>query len=192
MSSKSVFGSIIGSVLITLGIIWGLSFVGFLPGVDTKNTLIQTQYGEWNSPAYVFDHQLTPVKMPETELTITINSDSRLYVTFSAMAILTLTDTFTTRQGYNISLGIENVGNRTIQANFYDDAPAITSVIRQISINLYMNYMTPRLPAGTYKVELFWNSVFDAPGDNSLSVAHFGGYTPFNFTRTLLVQELSS
>ncbi len=191
MSSKSVIGSIIGSVLITMGIIWGLAFVGFLPGVDTKNTLIQTQYGEWNSPAYVFDYQLTPVKMPDTELTITINADSRLYMTFSAMAILSLDLTFTTRQGYNISLGVENIGNRTIQANFYDDTPA-TGQFRQISINLYINYMTPRLPAGTYKVELFWNSVFDAPGDNSLSVAHSSGYTPFNFTRTLLVQELSA
>jgi len=174
-----------------MGIIWSLAFVGFLPGVDTKNTLIQTQYGEWNSPAYVFDYQLTPVKMPDTELTITINADSRLYMTFSAMAILSLDLTFTTRQGYNISLGVANVGNRTIQANFYDGASA-TGQVRQISINLYINYMTPRLPAGTYKVELFWNSVFDAPGDNSLSVAHFGGYTPFNFTRTLLVQELSA
>jgi len=175
-----------------MGIIWSLAFVGFLPGVDTKNTLIQTQYGEWNSPAYVFDYQLTPVKMPDTELTITINANSRLYMTFSAIAILSLSDTFTGRQGYNISLGVENIGNRTIQANYYDDTPAVTGVFRQISINLYIDYMTPRLPAGIYKVDLFWNSMYDASGDNSLSVAHSGGYTPFNFTRTLLVQELSA
>jgi hypothetical protein len=192
MSSKSVIGSIIGSVLITMGIIWGLAFVGFLPGVDTKNTLIQTQYGEWNSPAYVFDYQLTPVKMPETEINITVNADSRLYVSFSAMAILSLTDTFIGRQGYNISLGVENIGNRTIQANYYDDTPAVNGLFRQISLNLYINYMTPRLLAGTYKVEVYWNSMFDALGDNSLSVAHSGGFTPFNFTRTLLVQELSA
>ena len=107
------------------------------------------------------------------------------------MAIFTLAATFTSRQGYNISLGIENIGNRTIQANYYDQGPA-TGFIRQIALNLYINYMTPKLSAGSYKVEIYWNSVFDATGSNSLSVAHVGGLTPYNFTRTLLVQELSA
>lgn len=189
MSSKSVIGGMIGSILITLGLVWGLAFVGFLPGVDTKNSVLQTKYGEWNSPAYILDNQLTYVKMPDTELTLTINTNSKLLVTFSAMAIMTLDAAFTGRIGYNISLVVENVGNRTIQANYYDGAPA-TSYIRQISLNLFINYMTRNLAAGTYTVDLYWNSGYDAPGtQNSLSVAHLGA-TPFNFTRTLIVQEL--
>jgi hypothetical protein len=189
MSGKSIIGSMVGSIVITLGIIWGLAFIGFIPGVDTKNTVIQTKYGEWNSPAYIFDNQLSYVKMEETELTITASANSRLLVSFSAMSIMTLDSAFTFRAGYNISLVVENMGNRTIQADYYDGGVAYGS-IRQISMNLYINYLTPNLPAGTYKVEVYWKSGFDATGAaNSLSVAHMGG-TGYNFTRTLLVQEL--
>ena len=189
MSGKSIIGSMVGSIVITLGIIWGLAFIGFIPGVDTQNTVIQTKYGEWNSPAYIFDNQLSYVKMEDTELTITASANSRLLVSFSAMSIMTLDSAFTFRAGYNISLVVENMGNRTIQADYYDGGAAYGSV-RQISMNLYINYLTPNLPAGTYKVEVFWKSGFDATGAaNSLSVAHMGG-TGYNFTRTLLVQEL--
>lgn len=189
MSGKSIIGSMLGSIVITLGIVWGLAFIGFIPGVDTKNTVIQTKYGEWNSPAYIFDNQLSYVKMEDTELTITASANSRLLVSFSAMSIMTLDSAFTFRAGYNISLVVENMGNRTIQADYYDGGAAYGSV-RQISMNLYINYLTPNLPAGTYKVEVYWKSGFDATGSaNSLSVAHMG-VTDYNFTRTLLVQEL--
>jgi len=189
MSGKSIIGSMVGSIVITLGIIWGLAFIGFIPGVDTQNTVIQTKYGEWNSPAYIFDNQLSYVKMEDTELTITASANSRLLVSFSAMSIMTLDSAFTFRAGYNISLVVENMGNRTIQADYYDGGAAYGSV-RQISMNLYINYLTPNLPAGTYKVEVYWKSGFDATGSaNSLSVAHMG-VTDYNFTRTLLVQEL--
>ena len=189
MSGKSIIGSMVGSIVITLGIIWGLAFIGFIPGVDTQNTVIQTKYGEWNSPAYIFDNQLSYVKMEDTELTITASANSRLLVSFSAMSIMTLDSAFTFRAGYNISLVVENMGNRTIQADYYDGGAAYLS-IRQISMNLYINYLTPNLPAGTYKVEVHWKSGFDATGSaNSLSVAHMGG-SDYNFTRTLLVQEL--
>ena len=189
MSGKSIIGSMVGSIVITLGIIWGLAFIGFIPGVDTQNTVIQTKYGEWNSPAYIFDNQLSYVKMEDTELTITASANSRLLVSFSAMSIMTLDSAFTFRAGYNISLVVENMGNRTIQADYYDGGAAYGSV-RQISMNLYINYLTPNLPTGTYKVEVYWKSGFDATGSaNSLSVAHMG-VTDYNFTRTLLVQEL--
>lgn len=191
MSGKSVIGSMAGSILITLGIIWGLAFVGFFPGVDTKNVVIQTKYGEWNSPAYIFDNQLSYVKMEDTELTITASANSRLLVSFSAMSVMTLDAAFTYRVGYNITLVLGGVGNRTIQADFYDGAGVGYGYIRQISMNLYINYLTPPLPAGTYKAEIYWKSGFDATGtQNSLSVAHIGGGTPYNFTRTLLIQEL--
>ncbi|MFX1477634.1 MAG: hypothetical protein ACFFCI_05850 [Promethearchaeota archaeon] len=189
MSGKSVIGGMIGSIAITLAIIWGLGFAGFFPGVDMKNVVIQTKYGEWNSPAYIFDNQLSYVKMEDTELTITASANSRLLVSFSAMSIMTLDAAFTYRVGYNISLVVEKVGNRTIQADYYDGGPAY-GYIRQISMNLYINYLTPNLPAGTYKVEILWKSGFDATGTaNSLSVAHMGG-TGYNFTRTILIQEL--
>ena len=190
MSGKSVIGAMLGSILITIGIIWGLGFFGFFPGVDTKNTVIQTKYGEWNSPAYIFDNQLTYVKMAGTELNVTTSGNSRLLVSFSAMSVMTLDAAFTYRAGYNVSLIVENGGNRTIQVDYYDGASTAYGFIRQISMDLYINYLTPKLPAGTYTVNLYWKSGFDATGtQNSLSVAHMGG-TGYNFTRTLLVQEI--
>jgi hypothetical protein len=190
MSGKSIIGAMIGSILITLGIIWGLGFIGFFPGVDTKNTLIQTRYGEWNSPAFIFDNQLSYIKMTDTELNVTTSGNSRLLVSFSAMSIMTLDAAFTFRAGYNVSLLVEKAGNRTIQVDYYDGGAAYGS-IRQISMDLYINYLTPKLPTGTYTVNVFWKSGFDATGStNSLSVAHMGGASDYNFTRTLLVQEL--
>ena len=190
MSGKSIIGSMLGSILITLGIIWGLGFIGFFPGVDTKNTVIQTRYGEWNSPSFIFDNQLTYVKMTDTELNVTTSGNSRLLVSFSAMSIMTLDAAFTFRAGYNVSLLVENGGNRTIQVDYFDGGPAY-GAIRQISMDLYINYLTPKLPAGTYTINVYWKSGFDATGtQNSLSVAHMGGATDYNFTRTLLVQEL--
>jgi hypothetical protein len=135
MSGKAVVGSIIGSILITLGIIWGLGFIGFFPGVDTKNTLIQTRYGEWNSPAFIYDNQLSYVKMTDTELNVSTSGNSRLLVSFSAMSIMTLDAAFTFRAGYNVSLVVKNAGNRTIQVDYYDGGGAYGS-IRQISMDL--------------------------------------------------------
>jgi hypothetical protein len=128
--------------------------------------------------------------MTDTELNITTNGNSSLLVSFSAMSIITLDVAFTFRAGYNVSLIVENGGNRTIEVDYYDGGAAYGS-IRQISMDLYINYLTPKLPAGTYTVNVYWKSGYDATGtQNSLSVAHMGGSTDYNFTRTLLVQEL--
>jgi hypothetical protein len=198
MSGKAVVGSMLGSILITVGLIWGLAFFDLLPGLGTnttnivnpKNGVIQLKYGEWNSPSYIFDNQLTYVKMTDTELNVTTNGNSSLLVSFSAMSIMTLDAAFTLRAGYNVSLRVEHIGNRTIQVDYFDGGAAYGS-IRQISMDLYINYLTPNLPAGTYTVNVYWKSGYDATGtQNSLSVAHMGGSTDYNFTRTLLVQEI--
>jgi hypothetical protein len=190
MSSKSIIGSMIGSILITLGIVWSLGFFGVIPGVDTKNTLIQTKYGEWNSPAFIYDDDLSYVKMTDTELTITTSGNTRLVAIFSAMSIMTLDMNFQYRVGYNVSLVVGGVGNRTIEVDYYDGGTA-TGNIRQLSMGIYINFITPILPAGIYTIGIYWKSGFDATGTaNSLSVAHVGGASGYNFTRTLLVQEL--
>jgi hypothetical protein len=190
MSSKSIIGSMVGSIIITLAIVWSLGFFGVIPGVDTKNTVLQTRYGEWNSPAYIYDDDLSYVQMTDTELTVTTSGNTRLLAIFSAMSIMTLDSSFQYRVGYNVSLVVGDVGNRTIQVDYYDGSTA-TGDIRQLSMGIYINFLTPILPAGTYSIGIYWKSGFDATGTaNSLSVAHFGGATDYNFTRTLLIQEL--
>ncbi len=199
MSGKSVVGSIIGSTIISVLIIGALLFfIGpmLLPGLTEqddelaeRDLILQYKYDEWNTAAYIWDHDDSSyMKMEDTEINITIEQDSRIYATFSAMALLSLDDSFTVRNSYNISLVVEDVVNRTIMVIFFDSAPA-TSYYRETSVNLFINLVTDSLPAGTYTVAIYWKSTYNAIGTNSLSVAHAPKY---NYTRTMFIQELKS
>lgn len=199
MSGKSVVGSIIGSTIISVLIIGALLFfIGpmLLPGLTEqddelaeRDLVLQYKYDEWNTAAYIWDHDDSSyMKMEDTEINITIEQDSRIYATFSAMALLSLDDSFAGRSSYNISLVVEDVVNRTIMVIFFDSAPA-TSYYRETSVNLFINLVTDSLPAGTYTVAIYWKSTYNAIGTNSLSVAHAPKY---NYTRTMFIQELKS
>ena len=199
MSGKSVVGSIIGSTIISVLIIGALLFfIGpmLLPGLTEqddelaeRDLVLQYKYDEWNTEAYIWDHDDSSyMKMEDTEINITIEQDSRIYATFSAMALLSLDDSFTVRNSYNISLVVEDVVNRTIMVIYFDGAPA-TSYYRETSVNLFINLVTDSLPAGTYTVAIYWKSTYNAIGTNSLSVAHAPKY---NYTRTMFIQELKS
>jgi hypothetical protein len=158
------------------------------PVPPDRDVVVQYKYGEWNTPSYIFDNDLTFQKMNDTEISITIDLDSRLYVEFSAIALLALGTTFTVRSSYNISLVVAGVTNRTIMVLYFDDEPA-GGFFRELTYNLNINLLTDPLPAGTYTIEVYWKSTFDATGaSNSLSVAHAPTY---NYTRTLFAQELS-
>jgi len=110
-----------------------------------------------------------------------------LFVEFSAIALLSLDNTFTIRSSYNVSLVVTGVTNRTIIVLYYDSEPS-GGYFRQLTYNLHINLLTQPLPTGTYSIEIYWKSTWDATGSaNSLSVAHAPTY---NYTRTLFVQEL--
>ena len=157
--------------------------------LDEQDLILQYKYDEWNTAAYIWDHDDSSyMKMEDTEINITIEQDSRIYATFSAMALLALDNSFTLRSSYNISLVVEDVVNRTIMVIYFDSAPA-TSYFRETSVNLYINLITESLPAGTYTIAIYWKSTYNAIGTNSLSVAHAPKY---NYTRTMFVQELKS
>lgn len=192
MSGKGVLGSIIGSVIlsviITSALIYFMAPV-FFPGSLERNIVLQYQYDEWNSPAYIFDNELAYKKMNDTEIAITTNQESRLFVEFSAIALLALDSVFTIRSSYNVSLVVTGVTNRTIMVLYYDGGPS-SGYFRELTYNLHINLLTQPLPPGTYTIEVFWKSTWDATGTfNSLSVAHAPTY---NYTRTLLVQELKT
>jgi hypothetical protein len=190
MSGKGVVGSVIGSVILsvvlTSALIYFMAPV-FLPTSTERDVVLQYQYGEWNSPAYIYDDDLVYEKMNDTEITITIEQDSRLFVEFSAIALLALDSTFAVRSSYNVSLVVAGVTNRTMMVLYYYGGPSIGQ-FRELTYNLHMNLVTQPLPAGTYTIEVFWKSTFDTTGTlNSLSVAHAPTYV---YPRTLFVQEL--
>lgn len=119
-------------------------------------------------------------------MSITIKQNSKISVTFFAMALLSLQPTFDVKNSYKISLVIMGVSNRTFVVGYYDDSGA-TGSVRQLTFDLYSNYISQSLPAGTYTCAVYWKSTFDAAGINSLSVAHA---PTWNYTRSLLIQEM--
>ena len=189
ISGKSVFGAIIGSVIISAVIMGGFIFFVLpmiFPSVEERNIVIQTKYGEWNTESYIYDDELTWTKMTDTELDITVQENSQIYATFSAMALLWLVPAFGIRNSYLVSLVVEGLMNQTFMVMYYDGNPSYPHY-RELTYNLYMNLVTPNLPAGTYTVAVYWKSTFDATGDNGLSVAHD---PTFNYTRTMFLEEL--
>ncbi|MFX1355681.1 MAG: hypothetical protein ACFFA8_00215 [Promethearchaeota archaeon] len=187
MSSKSILVSILGSAVI-IGLL-GFFLLPFLfPAVNSNSIVLQSSYREWNSEAYIFDDDtLDYVKMNDTELSISIKQNSQLSITFSAIALLSLDPDFTIKNSYNISIVILGIYNYTFTVGYYDDTPASGLYIRQLTFNLFSNFLSQPLPAGTYTVVVFWKSNFDANGLNSLSVCH----TPtWIRTRSLYIQEI--
>lgn len=189
ISGKAVVGSIIGSVIISALIMGGFIYFGLpmiFPHVEEGNVVLQTKYGEWDTPAYIFDDELSSKKMNDTELSITISENSRIHAAFSAMALLSLYPVFTVKCVFNVSLVVQGVTERIMVVAYYDGNPSYPHY-RQLTFNLYINLISQPLPAGTYDIAVFWVSGFDANGANSLSVAHAPTY---NYTRTLLLQEI--
>ena len=190
MAKGAIAGSIIGSIIGSVAIVAVLGFFMIplvYPAVNTNSIVVQSKFGEWDSQAYIFDDQMANyIKMNDTEISITISGNSRISMTFSAIGLLSLQPTFNVRNSYNISLVIIGVSNRTYTVAYYDDSGA-TGAYRQLTFNLYNNYVTQPLPAGTYNAAVYWKSTFDVSGSNSLSVSHVPNW---NRTRSLLVQEI--
>lgn len=191
ISGKSVFGAIIGSVIISAALMGG--FIYFIlpmifPSVEERNLVIQTKYGEWDTESYIYDDELTWTKMDDTELDITVQENSQIYATFSTMALLWLEPTFTSKCSILISLVVEGLMNQTFLVLYYDGNPSYP-YYRELTYNLHINLVTPILSAGTYTISVYWKSTFDGPGDNGLSVAHSPNY---NYTRTIFLEELIS
>jgi len=186
MSGKEVVGSILISLILMSAIVFfALPFI--FPGVSEKNIVVQSKYAEWKTTAMIYDSETTAYKkISDTELNITIQESSSLAIVFSADAILHLSDTFTVKNSYFFSVVVEGVGNKTFFITYFDSSAA-TGSIRELTYNLYVNYVTNPLPAGTYNVAVYWQSRFDANGSNFLSLAHSG----YNYSRSLWIQELS-
>jgi len=179
MSAKSVIGSIVGGVICSVLVMAGLLyFIGpiLLPGLteqdsdlqnkyndllDQYNNLteqdlvLQYKYQEWNSTAIITHDDLVYEKMNETELSITIQENSRLMITYSSMAKLWLSYFFTGSVAYSISLVVEGVGNRTFSIIHFDIAPSPGAWFRDLTYNLNTDYLTGPLSAGTYDITMY-------------------------------------
>jgi hypothetical protein len=190
MGKGTIAGSIIGSIIGSVAIVAVLAFFMIplvFPAVNTNSIVVQSKFGEWDSPAYIFDDQTSNyIKMTDTEINITTEGNSRISMTLFAIGLLSLQPNFNVRNSYNISLVVVGVSNRTFEVAYFDNSGA-TGAYRQLTLNLYSNYVTQSLPAGTYTTAVYWKSTFNATDTNSLSVSHA---TTWNRTRSLIVQEI--
>ena len=204
MSAKSVLLSILGGVICSVLIMAGLLyFIGpvFLPrlteqhtdlleritDLEEKDLLLQYKYQQFFTDAWITDYNVAYQKMNDTELSITIQENSRLYVSFSSMSYLWLSYFFTGYVAYNISLVVEGVGNRTFSIVHYDSR-STGGFYQSLTYNLYIEYLTGPLSAGIYNIVMYWRSLYDSVEYTYLSVSDPG----YENTRSLWVMELKS
>ncbi len=192
MSGKIFLASVITSILILAPVTYfvlPVLYPSMKQDPGDQGILLQSKFVTFNTPAYIFDDETAGyILMPDTQTTITTEGNSSLVVLFTAVALVALSPTFTTRSSYNISLVIEGIGNVTTMVIYFDGSPA-TGTFRELSLDLTINLATGELPASTYNVSLQWFSTFDATGTNSLSVNHD---PTFDYERTLWIQEIST
>jgi hypothetical protein len=180
MSGKVFAGSVFVSLL-GMGLISMFALPLLYPSLQTNlqdddiGIVLQSKYIERSSQAQIVDSATTSwVDVPDTKMNITIETNSRIYALFNSMYVLGVSNSLDSdRVAFNISLQIEGVGQRISRISYFE--MGTYSDMREFSSTFTLNYMTEELTAGTY------------PGNNYLLFS-----TPSaNFTRTLVVQELS-
>lgn len=195
MSTKVFVGSVLVAVIISsviglfaLPLLYPIVYedVSTIPGFADEGIVLQSLYKEFSTTAQIFDLEIGTYKpVPDTELNITIQTNSRINAVFSSIYILGVSDSLSPGQrvGFNISLGIEGMGNKTVRIAYFETSSY--SALREFSSTFYLNFVSKPLPAGTYKVSLSWISIADLSG-----TSYFLFTTPnANFTRSLWIQE---
>jgi len=152
---------------------------------DDKGVIVQSKYKEINSSAIIWDNYLTESVMPDTEMNITTQGNTKLSVSFDAQFSLLLVDTFKYTAFYNITLQIEGVKQETVDIVEYHGEPIVGQV--QKFIYLQISFETGILPAGTYDISVIWYSKIDTA---KLSRLTAGIYLTNNLVRTLSAQEI--
>lgn len=198
--NNSTIGTILASVFITLiltgaGMYFGMPLL--FPNLnadlngdidDEGGNLLQTKSVEVNTVDYINDFNLTYTKMPGMELDITVSGNSSLYVSLEGLFFLSMDNLFAGFTGYNISLVVSGVGNRTTMIAYYIQT-SLSAFVDQ-SHNIYMTFDTGIISAGDYTISVYWKSVSDNPvAITSLTTQISSKY---NCPRKICVQEFSA
>ncbi len=150
-----------------------------------NEVVVQSKYKEINSTAYIRDYDLTPNVMPDTEMNITTQGNTKLSVSFDAQLELMLVDNFDGGAFYNIILQIEGIKQETVKIFEYHGEPINGQ--SENFIYLHISFETGILPAGTYDISVIWYSKMDTA---TLSQLNAGVYLIDNSVRTLYAQEI--
>ena len=157
---------------------------------DTDTDLgkvIQIKHIEVSSQASILDDDnATFIKIPDTGFNITVSANSVIDTTFTTPYLFGVGSGASSRRfGFDVVVVIEGVGNQTIFLTSYNSGT--TSNYYEYSSTMYIQYISPKLTAGTYSINVYYKSTFKDPANTAyltLSLAQI------NNTRTLSAMEL--
>ena len=196
--NNSTIGTILASVFITLilagaGMYFGMPLIFPNLNADLDNdvggNLLQTKSVEVNTVDYISDFNLTYTKMPGMELDITTSGNSSLYVSLEGLFFLRMDDLFSGFTGYNISLVVSGVGNRTTMIYYYIQTSPSAFVDQ--AHNIYITFDTGIISAGDYTISVYWRSIFDVFG-GSITSLMTEIQMAYHCPRKIYVQEFSA
>ncbi|MFX0116824.1 MAG: hypothetical protein ACFFB3_19910 [Candidatus Hodarchaeota archaeon] len=182
-------GAFIGGFLVGIVVTGAFGFLALsIFQSDESGRILQAKYEEFNSQAFINDDVTSAwTQIPDTEMNITTEGDSFLSVTFSAVMILHLDNSFAGACRFNISLEIEGVESKQTRVSYYYATPG-PGVVVELSERVEIHLETGTLSKGSYNIVVNWISTFDASGNNQLISAT----SIFNFTRSLSAWEIST
>ncbi len=182
MAKGGIAAAFVGAVLVSFAL--GLFVIPLLEPAPAGITR-QIQSVESNSSAYIDSNTVTWQSIPDMSLVITTTHPSRLRATFSSPADITLPTSMSGRAEWYILLSISGVGSRNASIGYLSQA-ALSDYI-QLYESFSMDYLTASVPAGSYSVTVSWVSHSLATQVCYLELSD----TTFNFTRSLIVEELN-
>lgn len=192
MSTKVFLASVLVSLVIMAPLAYFILPMLYpnMKGIETdedEGIVIQSIYEEFETVAYIEDYTLKYELIDATEVTITTQGESFLAILFTMQAIMTISSLMVGSLLFDISLAVEGVGNRTLKA-VYTDVTNPGS-IRQIPVDVTINFVTNSLIAGNYTVGVYWRSETNQGGASSLVGYNVADYM---FPRSLWVQEMKA
>ena len=191
MSAKIYLASVLTSILILAPLTYFVLPLLYPNMKDTEENdgvgiVLQTIYEEFESSTYVGDDTDKYQLIDQTAVSITTQGDSILAILFTMQALMSISSSMVGTLKFEISLKVEGMENRTIGILYTDSTNPGT--FRQIPFDISINYVTTSLIAGNYTIGVYWRSVFDLGGTNTI----LGYNTPhLEYPRSLWVQEMS-
>jgi hypothetical protein len=192
---------VVASVLISAVVVSGIGYLALpvvYPSLETgdsehthtfpedKGLIIQSKYIEITSQAGILDSNVNYLKIPDTEINITISDQSRIVAIFNSPYIVGMGPDFVSqRTAFNISLDIEGIGSRVARVSSFGNTGA--TEFREHSSTLNINYVSDSLLAGTYEINVKYKSIIEHPSLQGYLTLNIPSV---NYTRSLWVMEL--
>jgi hypothetical protein len=155
-------------------------------GSTDRGIVLQSKYEIYDERASITDSENTSYKLiPNTTMLITIQDQSRISAVFSGYCYRAINGMDAGhRLQYNISLNIDGVVVRETIVRYQTTDHQVLTELQDV--NMYLDFVTNPLPAGTYNVSLSWISVYNHDGSSSLTF----NWDPDEPLRSLWLQEL--